>query len=131
MFWNIPDIAARRTVSVFQFRVGQFLSDRNEVQGTNELFKVDMPLARLSLVAQRSSTPRGQVHSPSRFHAALHRDMFALCWGPLVRAVAALLEAAHLDDTAIIADGMTAMRAVSIFFLFAFFRLYACAHMHL
>jgi hypothetical protein len=82
------------------------------VQGSNELFKVEMPLARLSLISQRSDTPRGQVHPPSRFHAALHRDMFSLCWGPLVRAVAALLEACNPDDTAIITDGMVAMRAV-------------------
>lgn len=82
------------------------------LQGTNEQFKADMPLARLSLTAQRSDTARGQVHNPSRFHAALHRDMFSLCWGPLVRAVAALLEAAQPEETHIITDGMAAMRAV-------------------
>jgi hypothetical protein len=82
------------------------------MQGMNEPFRVDMPLARLSLLAQRCYAARGQVAQSSRFLGVLHRDMFSLCWGPLVRAVAALLDAAHPDDSATIRDSMAALRAV-------------------
>lgn len=82
------------------------------MQGSNDAFRVDMPAARLALLAQRTLTRRGQAPKPSRFLPVLHRDMFALCWGPLVRAVAGLLEACAADDTATIADGMAALRAV-------------------
>lgn len=82
------------------------------VQGSNEAFRIDMPAARLALLAQRTVTQRGQAPRPSRFLPVLHRDMFALCWGPLVRAIAALLDTCSPDDTVTITDGMEALRAV-------------------
>jgi hypothetical protein len=82
------------------------------MQGSNEPFRADMPAARLSLLALRSSTVRGQVPPPSRYLSILTRDMFSLVWGPTLRSVASLLEAAHPEDAASISDGMSAVRAV-------------------
>ena len=82
------------------------------VQGSNEMYKVDMPAARLALLADRSATPRGQSAPPPRHGALLHRDMLLLAWGPAVQAAEALLEAAHPGDVRTVDDAMRLMRAV-------------------
>lgn len=82
------------------------------LQGNNDQHRVDLPTARLALVANRSATPRGQVPALPHHGALLHRDMFLLSWGPSVQAVESLLGAAHPDDGRTIADAMRLFRTV-------------------
>jgi hypothetical protein len=84
------------------------------VQGTNELFRIDFPAARLALIADRSACSRGQVPDLGIFGGLIHRDIFHLGWGPAIQAVTAILEAAPIEDTHTIADGMHAFTTVRV-----------------
>jgi hypothetical protein len=76
-----------------------------------------MPTARLALIADRSTCPRGHVPDLGIFGGMLHRDIFNLSWGPAIQAVTAVLEAAPSDDVHTVTDGMRAFTTVRSLFL--------------
>ena len=82
------------------------------LQGSNEPYRVDMPAARLALLADRATTARGHVPELGEMALALHRDLFLLSWGPAIQAVSAVLEATPAEDLATVEDGMRAFALV-------------------
>ena len=82
------------------------------MQGNNDPHRVDMPAARLALIAERSKVSRGRVPALSHYGSLLHRDMFQVVWGPAVQAAASLLEAAHAHDDQTISGCLRVFRTV-------------------